>query len=179
VTIHRRHILAGLGAATLLSVGGFPVITRAAAPPVRPKSLALFNTHTGERFQGTFFETDYLPDALAELNRVLRDHRTGDVHEIDRGLFDWMVSLRERLEGSEFGIISGYRSPTSNEGLRANSGGVAKKSLHMQGRAIDLRLSGAKTAAIRDLARGDRRGGVGYYAESDFVHIDTGRVRSW
>lgn len=179
MTINRRQILAGLGAATLFSFAGLPAVARASAAPLSPLDLNLVNLHTGERFKGTFFEKDYLPDALGELNKVLRDHRTGDVHAMDTTLFDWMASLKTRLEGKQFEIISGYRSPASNAGLRANSGGVAKKSWHMQGKAIDIRLPGVKTASLQKLAIKDHRGGVGYYAKSDFVHIDTGRPRSW
>jgi uncharacterized protein YcbK (DUF882 family) len=179
MTIHRRHILAGLGAVTLLSFGGFPAVAKASTPKPTPKTLKLVNLHTGERFSGEFFEKDYLPDALAELKHVLRDHRTGDAHDMDQDLYDWMADLHKRLGGQEFGIISGYRSPASNKMLRDSSSGVAKKSKHMEGRAIDLRLAGVKTSDIQKMAIQDKRGGVGFYPKSDFVHIDSGRPRSW
>ncbi|MBI1182408.1 MAG: DUF882 domain-containing protein [Alphaproteobacteria bacterium] len=179
MTIHRRQILAGLGAVTLLSFGGFPAVARATTPKSTPKSLKLVNLHTGERFHGEFFEKDYLPDAIAELKHVLRDFRTGDAHDMDPRLYDWMASLHKRLGGGEFSIISGYRSPATNRMLRATSSGVAKKSKHMEGRAIDLRMAGVELADIRKMAMADRRGGVGFYPKSDFVHIDTGRPRSW
>ncbi|MFN3233724.1 MAG: YcbK family protein [Alphaproteobacteria bacterium] len=175
--IDRRRMLTGIAGGIALAAC-WPT-TRVAAS-VSHRSINLVNLHTGERFSGTYAEKGSpLPDALSELSRVLRDHRTGDVHEIDPRLFDWMRSLQDRLGGTEFGIISGYRSPKSNQMLRGKSNGVAKKSWHMQGRAIDLRLAGSDTADLRKLAIADRLGGVGYYAKSDFVHLDTGRPRSW
>ena len=182
MTIDRRRLLTGLTGAALFAIAP-PVF--AATPkntPIRHtvRSLKLVNLHTGERFADAYIESgEPVPDAIEALNNVLRDHRTGDVHAIDMKLFKWMTSLNERLGGGEFGIISGYRSPKTNEKLRANSNGVAKKSWHMQGRAIDLRLTGVDTADLRKLAMADKKGGVGYYAQSDFVHIDTGRPRAW
>ncbi|MDX1581838.1 MAG: DUF882 domain-containing protein [Alphaproteobacteria bacterium] len=152
----------------------------ALSPQTSVGKLKIVNLHTGERFHDVFREGGtYVPDAIAELEVVLRDHRTGDTHPIDPRLFDWMASLRSRLEGKEFGIISGYRSPKTNAMLQANSNGVAKRSKHMDGKAIDLRLSGVDTFKLRQLAIKDQRGGVGYYAKSDFVHLDTGRPRFW
>ena len=110
---------------------------------------------------------------------MLRDHRADEATDMDPALFDWMVSLQERLGGDEFHIISGYRAPKTNAAMRREGRGVAKKSYHMKGQAIDLRMPGVKTSDIRDLARTDQLGGVGYYSKSDFVHIDTGRVRTW
>ena len=177
MTFNRRNILAGLAGGVALAAGWPGTMARA---NTGPRSINLVNLHTGERFSDIYFESGApVPEALAALNAVLRDHRTGDVHALDPALFDWMTSLQHRLGGTEFGIISGYRSPKSNAQLRTKSNGVAKKSWHMQGRAIDLRLSGIDTAALRKLAIADGRGGVGYYAKSDFVHIDTGRPRSW
>lgn len=146
-----------------------------------PRTLSLVSTHTGERLQVCYAEGGrYVPDALNRLNRLLRDHRSGDVAAIDPRLFDQMHALARCADcAPHYEIISGYRSPATNEKLRQASSGVATRSLHMDGRAIDVRLKGLSTAKLRDLALALRAGGVGYYAKSDFVHLDTGRVRSW
>jgi uncharacterized protein YcbK (DUF882 family) len=146
-----------------------------------PRTLTLVSTHTGERLAVRYFESgQYLPDALTRLNHVLRDHRSGDVSAIDPRLFDQLHALaRCAACAPHYEIISGYRSPATNEKLRQGSSGVASRSLHMDGRAIDVRLKGMSTARVRDLALSLKSGGVGYYQKSDFVHLDTGRVRSW
>jgi uncharacterized protein YcbK (DUF882 family) len=119
-------------------------------------------------------------DGLAALNRFLRDHRTGDIHPIDPGLLDILADLHAAVGASgAFHVISGYRSPRTNAALRERSRGVAAGSLHVEGRAIDVRLDGVDCSVLRDAAISLRRGGVGYYAASDFVHLDTGRVRTW
>lgn len=172
----RRRFLTGAAAGAVM-LGPW---SRAAAA-LETRSLAFSHNHTGERLKAVYFEGgEYLPDALAEINHLLRDFRTGEVWEMDIGLLDTLADLRS-LTGStsEFQIISGYRSPQTNAMLRSASSGVAKRSLHMQGRAIDVRLSGYDTARLRRAAMSLRRGGVGYYARSDFLHVDTGRVRSW
>jgi uncharacterized protein YcbK (DUF882 family) len=144
--------------------------------------LRLYNTHTGERLEVVYRQGDaYLPAAIRRLERHLRDHRTGDVHAFDPELFDLLAELAAavgRPEG-EFHVISGYRSPQTNDMLRRRTTGVAKRSLHMQAQAIDVRMPGVDTAELRDAALDLARGGVGYYAGSDFVHVDTGRVRRW
>lgn len=140
------------------------------------------NAHTGERIDLTYFESGrYLPDALAELDRFLRDFRTGDVHPIDPAALDIAWSLTQAAERplATFEIVSGYRSPRTNAMLHEARLGVAAHSLHIAGKAIDLRLRGVATSHLHLLALGLRRGGVGYYPASDFVHVDTGRVRSW
>ena len=119
--------------------------------------------------------------ALARLNQVLRDHRNGEVHEIDPRLFDQLHDLALAAHcDPHYEIISGYRSPESNDKMSARPGsGVAKKSLHMQGRALDVRLKGCPCSDLRDLALAAKQGGVGYYQRSDFVHLDTGTFRTW
>jgi uncharacterized protein YcbK (DUF882 family) len=146
-----------------------------------PRELSLRNLHTDERLQVRYFEDGrYLPAALAGLNHLLRDHRSGATATIDPRLFDQLHTLAAgaRCE-PRFEIISGYRSPATNEQLRARSEGVARHSLHTEGRALDVRLRGVNCGRLRDLAIGQRLGGVGYYAASDFVHVDTGRIRTW
>ena len=144
--------------------------------------LRLFHTHTGERLDIVYrIGQNYIPEALDKLDHFLRDHRTGDVHHYDPRLFDLLTDLTQAVgrAGAEINIICGYRSPWSNEFLRSTSTGVAKNSLHMQAEAIDIRLPGTKTSAFRDAALALARGGVGYYAKSDFIHVDVGRIRRW
>jgi uncharacterized protein YcbK (DUF882 family) len=146
-----------------------------------PRSLSLVSTHTAERLSVCYFANgSYLPTALEQLNHLLRDHRTGDLAPIDPRLFDQLHALA-RGAGCEpqFEIISGYRSPATNAKLRAASSGVARHSMHMDGRAMDVRLAGTSCSKLRDLALAMGAGGVGYYGKSDFVHLDTGRVRAW
>ncbi|HXZ79416.1 MAG TPA: DUF882 domain-containing protein [Terriglobales bacterium] len=144
--------------------------------------LILFHTHTGESLDIVYRRGDeYIPDALAQLNDFLRDHRTGDVHQYDPRVFDLLSDLTAAVgkPGAEIDIICGYRTPWSNEYLRTHGHGVAQHSLHMQAMAIDIRIPGVKTSELRDAALALHRGGVGYYAASDFVHVDVGRVRRW
>jgi uncharacterized protein YcbK (DUF882 family) len=155
-----------------------------AAPPAREYRLRFYHTHTRERLDIVYRRDDtYLPTALDELDHFLRDHRTGDVHHYDPHLFDLLHDLTASLNdsGGEIDVICGYRSPWSNEFLRARSvhTGVARHSLHMQAEAIDIRLPGIPTSAVRDAALLLHRGGVGYYRSSDFVHVDVGPVRHW
>ncbi|GAA5219088.1 DUF882 domain-containing protein [Corallincola platygyrae] len=145
------------------------------------KSLSLFNLHTGERLQLTYANADgYNADSLAKIAHLLRDRRTSEVHPIDVRTLDFLhhVWQSSGVDG-EIGIISGYRSPKTNANLANKSGGVAKRSLHMQGKAIDFRIQGAELATIRDIAWQSKLGGVGYYPKDQFVHIDCGRVRFW
>lgn len=150
--------------------------------PNEPRILAFDHLHTGERLREIeyFSGGSYLPDALGEINHLLRDFRTGDVAPIDTGLLDLLHGLR-RLTGSRqpFEIISGYRSPATNAALRSRSNGVATQSLHMKGQAIDIRVADVPLATLREAALALGQGGVGYYPRSQFVHVDTGRVRSW
>ncbi len=145
------------------------------------KVLALHNTHTGDRLKLTYFEQgSYVKDALHEINHLFRDYHDGSIHPIDPALLDQLYYLKHTLDiRKPFHIISGYRSPTTNANLRRHSSGVAKNSLHMQGRAIDIRLEGIDSRRIRNAALAMQRGGVGYYSRSNFVHLDTGSVRSW
>ncbi len=145
------------------------------------KIIALQNPHTGDHLKLTYFERGlYIEDALQEIDYIFRDHHTGDIHPVDPALLDQLYELKLSLNVSRpFNIVSGYRSPETNANLRRHSDGVAKNSLHMQGRAIDIRLEGYDTRTIRDAAIAMQRGGVGYYPDSNFVHIDTGNIRSW
>ncbi|MGZ4979571.1 MAG: YcbK family protein [Methylobacter sp.] len=145
------------------------------------KMLAFHNTHTGDRLALTYFEEGrYIKDALHEINHLFRDYHDGTVHPIDPALLDQLYDLKHTLDVRKpFHIVSGYRSPATNADLRKHSDGVAKNSLHMEGRAIDIRIEGLDTRRIRNAALAMQRGGVGYYGKSDFVHLDTGNVRTW
>jgi len=149
--------------------------------PAGERALELFNTHTSETLRVAYWRDGaYVPSALEKLRNVLRDHRNGEVHDIEPALYDQLHDLaRAARRDARFEIISGYRSPESNAKMAAASSGVAKHSLHMQGRAIDVRLRGCSCADLRDLALTAQKGGVGYYHRSDFVHLDTGRFRTW
>jgi uncharacterized protein YcbK (DUF882 family) len=152
------------------------------APALPERAIKLFNTHTNETVSVVFKRgADFDTQALLELNHVALDHRSGESHAMDARLFDQLFDLAQACGvAPEFEIISGYRSPESNAKLAAPEGsGVSKRSLHMQGRAIDVRLRKCPTAKLRDLALAAKKGGVGYYQRSDFVHIDTGSFRTW
>lgn len=187
-SLSRRSFL-GLGAATLGGVLVPALVGNAASAATfkggvvssGSRRLAFRNAHTGESFSGVYrVGNKYLPDAFKQINMVLRDFRTDQVYPMDPRLIDMIYSVH-RLTGKNtpFEIISGYRSPKTNAMLRKNTGGVAKKSFHMQGRAIDLRMEGFSTVGLRDIAKGMKAGGVGYYSKSGFVHMDTGDTRSW
>jgi uncharacterized protein YcbK (DUF882 family) len=152
------------------------------APALPERAITLFNTHTNETVSVVFKRgDDFDSEALVKLNHVALDHRSGESHAMDARLFDQLFELAQACGvAPDFEIISGYRSPESNAKMAAREGsGVAKKSLHMQGRAIDVRLRKCPTARLRDLALEAKQGGVGYYQRSDFVHIDTGSFRTW
>lgn len=146
-----------------------------------PKRLALVNLHTAERLDIEYFRDNaYVSDALAAIETLLRDFRSGEKHSVDPKLLDYLVDVASHFGvPAAYSVISGYRSPGSNERLRARSSGVSQHSLHMQGRAIDVRMSGVDCADLAAQALELKRGGVGYYRASNFVHLDTGGIRSW
>lgn len=148
------------------------------------RSLAFDHTHTRERISLVYaVGGDYVPGALTTLNRFMRDHYSGSVGRMDPQLFDLLHQVRLALGGralSAYEVISGYRCPETNSHLRnSRGGGVAKRSLHMEGQAIDVRIPGVPLAELRDAAVSLQAGGVGFYPREQFVHIDTGRVRTW
>ena len=149
------------------------------------KSLALYNTHTGHTLDVQFHrDGKFDEDALEQLNIFLRDHRENEATVMDPMLYMQLWAIRETISQSQvknpvIHIISGYRTPKTNQMLREKSGGVAKNSYHMFGRAIDFRIPGVSTRGVRDIARTLEAAGVGYYAGSNFVHIDTGEKRHW
>ena len=148
---------------------------------VRDKSLAFYNTHTGEHLKAIYWtEGNYVDGSLREINYILRDPRNNEARDIDIRLLDFLFAIRQEIEASQpFHVISGYRSAATNAFLRAHSSGVAENSLHLVGKAIDIRVPGRDTRTLQNAAKALRRGGVGYYPKSDFVHVDIGRVRYW
>ena len=159
--------------------------TAVAATNLSPEPLyylRLFHTHTGERLDIVYRRGDtYDSAALARLNYYLRDHRTGDVRQYDPRVFDLLhdLAVATGQRNAEIAVVCGYRTPFSNEYLRTHGHGVARHSLHMQAMAIDIRMADVSAAKLRDAALALHRGGVGYYAASNFVHVDVGRVRRW
>jgi uncharacterized protein YcbK (DUF882 family) len=175
----RREFLSAAGLA-----GAWLLFARSAlgdASPGPARSLSFVNTHTGEKVSAVYWaDGAYDADALAAIDRVLRDHRTGGVLAIDRGLLDLLHALRADLRTSEpFHVISCYRSPATNAGLRARGRAVAEKSLHMVGKAADVRMPGVRLDDLHRAAVARKAGGVGYYLGPSFVHVDVGRVRYW
>lgn len=184
--LHRRAFL-GIGAAAAAATL-IPAKARAAtltsATKAPERTLSFFNTHTGERLKSTYCSGGcYRPEALQELNHIMRDFRANETKPIDPRVFDLLHELGGTLETDQpFHIISGYRSPQTNALLRERGGastGVASHSLHMVGQAIDIRVPGVKLDHLRDAAKSLKIGGVGFYPDLNFVHVDVGRVRYW
>jgi uncharacterized protein YcbK (DUF882 family) len=178
--LNRRRFLK-LGAMAALA-GIFPGSALGSSAAAQPERfLAFYNTHTGERLKTVYWvQGNYISDSLAEIDHILRDHRTNEALNIDTRLLDLLYVLRNELDTSQpFHVISGYRSPQTNAFLHKNSSGVAENSLHLIGKAIDIRTPGRSLTLLRNAAVTLKGGGVGYYPKSDFVHVDVGRVRYW
>lgn len=180
-TLRRRRSVLG-GILALGSTALLPSRAHTVEPtPFRARWLELASTHTGEVIAVAYRSAAGLvDDAVQRLQHVLRDHRNGAQHPIDTALYDLLADLAERAGvDPRFEIISGYRSPASNALLHERSAGVAVRSLHLEGRAMDIRLRGVRCDQLAALALAQQRGGVGLYRQSDFVHVDTGRIRHW
>jgi uncharacterized protein YcbK (DUF882 family) len=180
--LSRRCFLTSLaGVAMTLSAPRVIASVAAAAVPVRDRALSFYNIHTGEKLSAAFWSDGrYLDDGIKEISWLLRDYRADVAHPIDPKLLDLLYQLQATVEHQgEFHVISGYRSPATNAMLRKKSSGVAKHSYHMLGKAIDVRMPGFDTRQLRNAAIALKDGGVGYYASSNFVHVDVGRVRYW
>jgi uncharacterized protein YcbK (DUF882 family) len=177
INYNRRRLLQSAASLLPIALVPLPAWTHAAGA----RSLSFVHTHTSEKLDVVYAdEGRYVPEALAEINRLLRDFRSGDVHPIDPALLDILHDARQLTGGQRrFAVISAFRSPTTNDMLRHRSGGVAQNSLHVRGQAIDVRLEGVSTRRLREAALAMGRGGVGYYPDSDFLHLDTGRPRAW
>jgi uncharacterized protein YcbK (DUF882 family) len=171
----------GVDRRSFLKLAAFALVARPVLASSPERTLAFHNLHTLEKLKTVYWaEGQYIPEALADINRVLRDHRTGQIHDIDLQLLDLLSGLRLKMETTApFEIISGYRSPATNTMLRSSSSGVAENSLHVKGMAADIRVSGRSLATLRKTAMEMKAGGVGYYPASQFVHVDVGRVRYW
>jgi uncharacterized protein YcbK (DUF882 family) len=152
-----------------------------AAADVQFRRIDLVNLHTGERLEIEYFRDGaYLTEALAAVDVLLRDFRNEQRHAMDPKLMDYLVDVAAQVGAPPaYSVISGYRSPETNERLHERSSGVSQHSLHMQGRAIDVRMAGVNCADLAARAQDLKRGGVGYYRESNFVHLDTGAFRTW
>lgn len=181
-SINRRGFISFVGLAICGFAAGLPQLRRVAtATEPRGKSLSFYSLHTGENLEVTYWvDGSYVPEALEKVNHILRDWRAGKIHPIDPTLLDYLFELRGAMDSTApFNVISGYRSPETNEMLRKKGSGVAKNSLHLRGKAIDVSLPGRDLAKLRKTAIAMRRGGVGYYPTLGFVHVDTGRFRTW
>ena len=166
-------LLAGATVASLPSVSYAGMLGK--------RSLSFYHTHTGQELSTTYaWGKLYNPAALMKINQYLRDFRTGETHPIDPRLLDILWTIQQDIGNKGvYEVISGFRSPKTNGNLRQCSSGVAERSLHMEGKAIDVRFSGIDTGQIQQCAMEMKSGGVGYYAQSDFVHLDTGKYRTW
>ncbi len=176
LSLNRRQFIS-MAAVTAAALS-LPSIGSATVPSRR---LSFYHTHTGKKLDILYGSSDcYNQKALGQINEYLRDFRTGEVHVIDPKLLDMLCAVREEFGGNRrFEVISGYRSFKTNQQLRSNSSKVAKRSLHMLGKAIDIRMTGVSTKNIQQCALDMKCGGVGFYGKSNFVHLDTGRVRFW
>lgn len=173
----RRTLLRAAALLVPCAILPMPSLARVATA----RRLRFFHTHTSEKLDVVYAENGhYVPEALDEINNLLRDFRTGDVHPIDPRLLDLLHAVQHDTGSrGRFEVISGFRSAHTNDMLRGRSSGVAQNSLHLRGQAIDVRLSDVETRNLQRAALALRGGGVGYYPASDFVHLDTGRVRAW
>jgi uncharacterized protein YcbK (DUF882 family) len=178
VSSRRRFLTAGAGL-----IGAAMLPKAALAIPMQgERRLSFYNTHTSEKVNTVYWaDGSYVAEGLRDVNKILRDWRTGDVAPIDRNLLDLLSHLRGITDAGnkQIHIISGFRSAHTNSALAAKSNGVAKKSLHQLGQAIDIRIPGVDLGHLRKAALSLKEGGVGYYPSQDFVHVDTGRVRFW
>jgi uncharacterized protein YcbK (DUF882 family) len=171
-------LVSSLAGSAFADIAG-PAVTNLVAK--RTRSIALHNLHTGESLNTEYWVNGaYVPEALTAVNKVMRDWRNNEIHEIDPKLVDALSLMRSWMDKSDaFQVISGFRSPVSNAKMHEASSGVAKNSLHMEGKAIDIRMPGCDLKNLHGAALKMRCGGVGFYPVSNFVHVDVGRVRTW
>lgn len=180
VTMSRRHFL-GLSAAGVAALITSKPATALSYPSMAARELHFYNLHTFESLTAVYWrDGTYLPEGLAQISYHLRDFRTGGIKPIDPTLLNILHQVASSIEFDQpINVISGYRTPATNAMLAARSDKVAPNSFHMRGQAIDIRLPGFATEGVRDIALGISKGGVGYYPESDFIHLDTGPIRAW
>jgi len=179
--LNRRNFIKLLVCSGMLSYSSKFAFAALDGIALKERSLSLFNPHTKERFEGIYWcDGEYVPNALNNINHIMRDIRTNDVKLIDTHLLDLIFSISVKLKPkASFRVISGYRSPKTNTLLRKLGNGAAKKSYHIKGQAVDIRLPGHRTSVLRKAAYDLKKGGVGYYPKRRFVHIDVGPVRYW
>jgi uncharacterized protein YcbK (DUF882 family) len=179
--LSRRRFLTWGVLAAATSFCTRPLVASIYRPQLPERTLAFFNTHTGESLRTVYWvQGGYLRDALSAVDYVLRDHRTDEVKTIDPQLLDLLHAICAELEINQpLHIISGYRSPATNAYLRSQSRRVAQQSFHMDGKAVDVRLPGYSAATVRSVAMSLQGGGVGYYPRAEFVHLDVGPIRYW
>lgn len=170
-----------LGVAAAAAAAVFPATASARMRLLSERTLSFYNIHTGEYLRTAYWvQGRYTAGAIRDINHLLRDYRTGDVKAIDQSLLDLLYSVNRVLKSSRpFHVVSGYRSPATNAMLAAKSTGVARHSLHIEGKAIDIYLPDRPLKDLHRAALALGGGGVGYYPESDFVHMDVGPVRTW
>jgi uncharacterized protein YcbK (DUF882 family) len=180
-TLNRRSFIKLSAFGALYIFSAHPSLACPRGPLKSEKLLSLYNTHTGESLQAAYWSRGkYLPGSLAEINHIFRDHRTDEVKALDTQLLDLLHAIGMKLQTTQpFHIISGYRSPQTNELLHRRSNGVATNSLHMYGKAADVRIPGCTLSLLRRVAMDLRGGGVGYYPRANFVHVDVGCTRIW
>ncbi len=177
--VNRRKLLKC--SAAVAAVAAFPQLIQASIKNYSERSLDFINLHTNEKLSCCYWKNgQYNLKKLAEINYLLRDHRAEEIYSIEPSLLDLLHVLKQATGSrAPFHVISAYRSPKTNERLRNSGRGVAKRSLHMQGKAIDIRLPDIELTQLRKTAVALQAGGVGYYAKSNFLHIDVGRARTW
>ena len=181
ITSRRKFIQLSLSASMGVATAFTMPNAYAKATTTPERKIAFKNLHTGEEIKTTYWlEGEYLHNELTDIDMVLRDHRTDEIMQIDTNLLDQLHQLQQNLHAnSPFEVISAYRSPASNASLNKNTSGVAKKSYHMQGRAIDIRMPKVALSDLHHAAKSLQAGGVGRYSKSGFLHLDTGAIRSW
>lgn len=177
----RRRFLIGAGTVVAAAaIASRPVFAQSTT--IAPeRTLSFYNLHTGENLKTAYWvEGEYIPESLSDINHLLRDFRNDEIKPIDLDLLNLLHAITLRLGTSKpIQLVSGYRSPATNLMLHARSSGVAKHSLHMDGMATDIRIPGHDLRELHKVAAAMHGGGVGYYARSDFVHVDVGPVRYW
>jgi uncharacterized protein YcbK (DUF882 family) len=179
--ITRRHFLKLGVLTTAATLSPFTSLAALREPLPAEKTLCFYNIHTDERLKEVYWRRgQYVPDALQKINMIMRDYRTDEVKKIDVRLLDLLSDIYRRLDSKQsFHIVSGYRTPLTNNYLFKHSTGVNKNSLHMYGKAVDVRVPLCDLSRLANAAKGLKSGGVGYYPDSNFVHVDIGELRTW
>jgi len=179
--LDRRHFLKIFGQAALFTAFPVSAVASVDRSSRKKRMLSLYNTHTGESLDVCYYaQGKYLPKSLKKIDHILRDHRTEETRPIDKGLLNLLHSISMTFDPAlRFHVVSGYRSPETNDILRKRGRFVAKHSLHMQGGAADIRIPGFNLTRLRNVCMDQKAGGVGYYPKSDFVHVDIGDIRYW